>query len=57
MLINQSPAVLLGDEDEDVDVVDVLWVEREGRFGLLSRPENVTIDGYRFLLVCWWGNI
>ena len=57
MLINQSPAVLLGDEDEDVDVVDVLWVEREGRFELLSRPENVTIDGYRFLLVCWWGNI
>ena len=57
MLINQSPAVLLGDEDEDVDVVDVLWVEREGRFGLLSRPENVTIDGYRFLLVRWWGNI
>jgi hypothetical protein len=57
VLTNQSPAVLLGDEDEDADVVDVLWVEREGRFGLLFGLENVTIDGYRLLLVCWWGNI
>ena len=53
VLTNQSPAVRLGDEDEEVAVVDIVWVDREGWFELLFGSRNATIDGYRDLLVCW----
>jgi hypothetical protein len=57
VLTNQSPAVLLGYEDEEVAVVDVVWVDREGWFELLFESRNAIIDGYRALLVCWCDNL
>jgi hypothetical protein len=57
VLTIQSIAVLLGDEDEEVDIVDVFWVEREGLFGPLVGLANAIIEGYRALLTCWWHNL
>jgi hypothetical protein len=51
VLTTQSTAVLLGDEDGEVDVVDVPWVEREGWLGSLFGSLNAPIDGYWVLLM------